>query len=73
MYYTITQNEIGKLAQARAAQVNVEHGRLRGWLHSPKEAAEEMQDPAASQYFNGNQQIGSGNAFLMLGNGKGEA
>jgi len=32
--------------------LNVEHGRLKGWLKTPAEAAEELKDPAAAPLFN---------------------
>jgi len=46
--------------------LNVEHGRLRGWLRTPKEAAEELQDPQAAHWFNGNLQLGAGTVGLLL-------
>jgi len=46
--------------------LNVEHGRLKGWLRSGEQAAEELQDKDAAQYFNGNQQISAGSPFSML-------
>lgn len=32
--------------------LNVEHGRLKGWIRTPKEAAEELQDPTAPAAWN---------------------
>lgn len=34
--------------------LNVEYGRLKGWIHSGKHAAEEMSDNNAAQYFKSN-------------------
>jgi hypothetical protein len=31
--------------------LNVEHGRLRGWINTPTQAAEELQDANAAKYF----------------------
>ncbi len=50
--------------------LNVEHGRLKGWLRSAKEAAEELRDDKAAQYFNGNQQIATANPWPMLAAGE---
>lgn len=47
--------------------LNVEHGRLQGWLKSAKEAQEELNDPKAAQWFKANTQIGNGNPWLLLG------
>lgn len=49
--------------------LNVEHGRLKGWLKSGKHAADELKDPKAEKYFNGNIQLGAGNVPMMLTNG----
>lgn len=46
--------------------LNVEHGRLRGWLRTPAEAVEELQDPDAAQYFNTSLKLGAGNPMLLL-------
>lgn len=37
--------------------LNVEHGRLRGWLHTAKQASEELWNNAAAQFFKSNTQI----------------
>jgi hypothetical protein len=50
--------------------LNVEHGRLRGWLRTGKEAAEELDDPKAAEYFKTNVQLGTGDARLLLGSGQ---
>jgi hypothetical protein len=46
--------------------LNVEHGRLKGWLRSAKEAVEELKDENAAKYFNGTTMIGNGNPTLLL-------
>lgn len=38
--------------------LNVEHGRLKGWIHTAKEAVDELQTAAAAKYFKTNIQIG---------------
>jgi hypothetical protein len=40
--------------QKFALALNVEYGRLKGWIHSGKHAAEEMSDNNAAQYFKSN-------------------
>ena len=37
--------------------LNVEHGRLRGWLHTANQASEELGNKAAAQFFKSNTQI----------------
>lgn len=56
-----------RLKQDFILALNVEHGRLKGWLRNAQEAAEELQDQKAAQYFNGNQRIEAGSGFAMLG------
>ncbi len=46
-----------RLNQDFMRALNVEHGRLRGWLRTPQEAVEELQDPKAAQYFSRNHRI----------------
>jgi hypothetical protein len=46
--------------------LNVEHGRLKGWLRSGQEAARELDEPAAAQYFNSNAQLAAGDPTLLL-------
>jgi hypothetical protein len=41
-----------RLSQNFALALNVEHGRLKGWIKSPAEAVTELQDMAAAQFFN---------------------
>ena len=43
-----------RLNQKFALALNVEMGRLSGWIHSGKEAANEMSEPKAAQYFKTN-------------------
>jgi len=54
-----------RLNQKFILALNVEHGRLRGWLRTPQEAAEELRDPAAANFFTVNLQI-CGNPLLLL-------
>jgi hypothetical protein len=46
--------------------LNVEFGRLKGWLRSGEQAADELNDPAAASCFKSNLQIEAGNPALML-------
>lgn len=46
--------------------MNVEHGRLKGWLRTPKDAVEELQDPKAAQYFRTNLRLGMSDPARML-------
>ena len=55
-----------RLAKPFILALNVEHGRLKGWLHSRDEAVEELRDKDAAQYFNSNALIGT-NPMLLLG------
>lgn len=48
--------------------LNVEFGRLRGWLHNPSEAVSEMADPEAADYFKMNHQLCITNPGLLLTN-----
>jgi len=43
-----------RLNQKFALALNVEFGRLKGWIHEAKEASEELQDKEAAQYFKSN-------------------
>lgn len=54
--------------QAFICKLNVEHGRLKGWVKSPKQAAEEMDIPLdiAQQSFGSNIQLGVSN-FIAIG------
>jgi hypothetical protein len=45
--------------------LNVEYGRLRGWLNSPEEAAKELDDPKALELFNTNMQLGQSSVPLL--------
>ena len=47
-----------RLNQKFALALNVEHGRLRGWITSPAQASEELKEPTAAAFFN---------TMLMLG------
>lgn len=46
--------------------LNVEHGRLQGWLKTGEQAAEELKDEKAAEYFKSNLQLGSSNPALLL-------
>lgn len=54
-----------RLAKSFILALNVEHGRLRGWLHSREQAVEELGDAEASEYFGTNVRLGS-NPMLLL-------
>lgn len=61
----LNRNMHVRLNQKFALALNVEYGRLKGWLGSGKEAAEELADPAAAAYFSKNLQLGQA-ALPML-------
>lgn len=46
--------------------MNVEHGRLKGWLRTAKEAVEELGDKTAAKYFNSYIQLTAGNCTPLL-------
>jgi hypothetical protein len=43
-----------RLNQKFALALNVEYGRLKGWIHSKEQAAEEIKDGKAAEYFKTN-------------------
>jgi hypothetical protein len=55
-----------RLAPSFILALNVEHGRLQGWLRTREEAVEELADAEAGDYFHANILIGS-NPTLLLG------
>ncbi len=57
-----------RLAQSFILALNVEHGRLKGWLHTREQAVSELDDPAAAEYFNTNVRISSNPKTLLLTN-----
>lgn len=57
--------------QKFALALNVEYGRLKGWIHSGKQAAEEMNDKGAAQYFKSNFTL-LPPAFMMIEGPKAE-
>ena len=59
-----------RLNQSFMLALNVEHGRLKGWLRTAKEATEELENPKAAQYFTVNKQIVFDNPERLLGNGE---
>jgi hypothetical protein len=46
--------------------MNVEYGRLKGWLMSPQEAADELNDPEAAKLFNTHIQLNAGSPALLI-------
>lgn len=55
-----------RLNQQFILALNVEHGRLKGWLNTPEQAAEELREPKAAAYFRSNMQLDAGNSLLLL-------
>jgi hypothetical protein len=55
-----------KLNQKFILALNVEHGRIKGWLKNPMEAAEELQDPQAAAVFQSNYQLAAGQTHNLL-------
>lgn len=54
-----------RLNQKFALAMNVEVGRLRGWIKSGAEAATELGDKTAAKYFGRNLQLGAGSVFAI--------
>lgn len=61
------QNLHLKLAKKFILALNVEHGRLRGWLRDAAEAVTELQDPTAGQFFACTQKLLPDAGFAKLG------
>ena len=55
-----------RLNQKFALALNVEHGRLKGWIKTAAEAVEELGDVEAASRFNSCFRLGSGNLPLMI-------
>jgi hypothetical protein len=57
-----------RLAKKFILALNVEHGRLKGWIRTPAQAADEFNDIEAADLFKCNAPIplGSGSAFKLL-------
>jgi hypothetical protein len=55
-----------RLSKKFALALNVEYGRLKGWLRDAAEAVEELKDPEAAQFFNTTLRLGNGNTALLL-------
>jgi len=55
-----------RLSQKFALALNVEMGRLKGWITTPAEAVEELGDLEAAQYFNSQVRLGSGNVRMLM-------
>lgn len=54
-----------RLNQKLSLALNVEVGRLRGWVKSGQDAAEELGDPEAQRYFGSSLQLGIGSLPLL--------
>lgn len=54
-----------RLAPAFILALNVEHGRLKGWLRTREEAVEELREPAAAEYFYANKLLTHSNVPLL--------
>jgi hypothetical protein len=54
-----------RLNQKFALAMNVEVGRLRGWIRNGAEAAEELGDKTAAKYFGVNLQLGAGSLPML--------
>lgn len=54
-----------RLAKSFILALNVEHGRLKGWLHTRDQAVEELRDEEAGDYFHTNALLGSNPALLL--------
>jgi len=55
-----------KFSQRFILALNVEHGRLKGWIKTPAQAAEEMRDPAAAALFKTNLALPAGYNPLQI-------
>ena len=56
-----------RMNQKFALALNVEYGRLKGWIHSKKDASEELNDVSAAQYFKTNYSLLS-SPFIQIEN-----
>jgi hypothetical protein len=54
-----------RLNQKFALALNVEYGRLKGWIHSKGQAAEEIQDTAAAEFFKTNLNLLPTNILML--------
>jgi predicted RNA methylase len=54
-----------RLHKSLILALNVEHGRLKGWLRSRAEAVEELGDLAAAEYFLSNMRLTSSNLQML--------
>lgn len=59
-----------RLNQDFILALNVEHGRLQGWLRNVQEAVTELKDEKAAQFWNGTLKLGTTNPALLLGAAK---
>lgn len=58
-----------RLNQKLALALNVEYGRLKGWLGSGAEAAEELADPQAAKYYAKNLHLGQSSLPMLAAHG----
>jgi len=58
-----------RMNQKFALALNVENGRLRGWLVSPQEAAEELGDPLAAAMYGKQARLGAGSLKMLESGG----
>jgi hypothetical protein len=56
-----------RLNQDLIRRLNVEYGRLKGWIKSPQEAAEELGDPKAAKDFQNNYHILPSDHLALMG------
>ena len=56
-----------RLHQELMLALNVEYGRLKGWLRNPQQAAVELDEPEAAQYFRSNLQLGHSDVLMLAG------
>lgn len=54
-----------RLNQKFALALNVEYGRLKGWLKSGQEAADELGDKTAAKFFNSHLQLGTSSLPML--------
>lgn len=54
-----------RLNQKFALALNVEHGRLKGWITNGQEAADELGDKDAPKYFQRNARLGTGSLPML--------
>ena len=55
-----------RMSQQFMLALNVEMGRLKGWITTPAEAVEELGDLEAAQYFNSQVRLGGSNVKMLM-------